>query len=138
VKVFTDFVTKPDFLHQNQKEYSQKCWTELTEELSVLYTREELDALKKILYGYKKEFSYAEIFDHVNDLREDLKIVDSLLNKRKLGDILSKLYQVGIIGNAIEYDRHVKYRFIYKGDDDILFSKSIIIHRGLWPFLAIY
>ena len=127
-----------DVLNSIKKDYSQKCWTELTEELSVLYTREELEAIKKMLYGYKKEFSFAEIFDHVNALRAEFKIVDSLLNKRKLGDILSKLYQVGIIGNVTTFDQRPKYRFIYKGDDDVLHNQNMIIHRGLWPFLAIY
>lgn len=58
--------------------------------------------------------------------------IDVLLNKFKLGDVLSVLYRIGIIGNTGE-----RIRYAFRGDDDILLDKKMKVHDPLWNYLAI-
>jgi len=62
---------------------------------------------------------------HYNDL-------DLLLKKHKLGDILSLLYRVGIIGNTGQ-----KVRYSFRGDDELVIESNMKIHDPLWNYLSV-
>ena len=115
-----------------RKTYSTESWTELTEELRAIYKEEEIDGIKRILYGIKNPFYFKDLKEHIDDVKEMYRSVDALMEKHKLGEILSNLYRVGLIGNSGE-----KFRFAHRGDDDILLDKEIMIHRALWQSLSI-
>ena len=120
-----------------KNDYSEKSWEELCEELRLSHNIDELAAIQQILHEYQREFSYTEICDHITNLRKTNKSIDLLFKKYSLNDILDELYRVGILGNACDYKEKRYYRFIYKGDNRILFDQKIIVHRGLWPCLCV-
>ena len=115
-----------------RKEYSMKSWVEHTEELRAKYTPEEIDGIQKILLGISCPFSLFDITAECDKKKITYTSVNILLQKHKLGDILSILYKVGIIGNSGE-----KVRYSFRGDDDILLDKPMKIHDSLWNYLSI-
>lgn len=115
-----------------RKHYSTESWIELSEELRAIYNEDEIAGIKRIFYGIKNPFYYSTLKEHVEKIREMYTVVDKLLDKHKLGEILSNAYRVGLLGNTGE-----KVRFAHRGDDEILLEKQIMIHQALWSFLSI-
>jgi hypothetical protein len=136
------FPTKTSFDQQVfesiRKQYSTESWTELSEELRTSFKSEEIEGIRRLFYGYKEEFSYEDITNHGKSLIEMYHEVELLLRDHSLGDILSRLYKIGFIGNAIdEWGKSRRYRVCHRGDDEILLEKNMFIHRGLRPYLSI-
>ncbi|MBN2836876.1 MAG: hypothetical protein JXR48_18115 [Candidatus Delongbacteria bacterium] len=115
-----------------RKEYSVQSWVEHAEELRAKHTEEEIEGIKKLFYGTECPFTLHEITMVSDQKRKMYTEVDNLLEKYRLGDILSILYKIGIIGNTGE-----RVRYAFRGDDDILLDKKMKIHDPLWNFLSI-
>lgn len=114
------------------KEYSRQCWVEQTEELSSTYTKDEIGAIKKILSSLECPFSRNSISKKADTARSIYTDVDNLLNKYKIGDILSHLFKLGIVGNTGE-----NMRFSFRGDDELIIENSMTIHNSLWNYLSL-
>ncbi|KKK38939.1 hypothetical protein WQ57_06215 [Mesobacillus campisalis] len=114
------------------KSYSTESWTELSEELRAIYNEEEIAGIKRIFYGIKNPFYFNDFKQHVENIREMYSNVETLIEKHKLGEILSNVYRVGLIGNTGE-----KVRFAHRGDDEILLEKQMMVHRALWASLSV-
>lgn len=84
------------------KEYSRQCWVEQTEELSSTYTKEEIGAIKKILSSLECPFTLIDITHKIDYIRTIYSDVNYLLSKYRIGDILSHLFKLGIVGNTGE------------------------------------
>lgn len=136
------YPTKTSFDHQVfdaiRKQYSTESWTELSEELKALFNDNEMEGIKRLFYGFKANFSYAEISIRAKKNRTMYGELDALLDKHQLPFILSKLYKIGFIGNVSDARRKSHYRFSHRGDDEILMDKDFTIHRGLRSYLSIY
>lgn len=115
-----------------RKQYSKDSWIEITEELRANYTDIEIDGIKKILSGRKRYFSFKDLNEHIDKIKDIYGEVDVLLNKRKIGSVLSDAYRVGILGNTGK-----KVRFAFRGDEHILLDKMILVHSALHPVLSI-
>ncbi len=121
-----------------RKQYSTESWTELSEELRTSFKSEEIEGIRRLFYGYKDEFSYEDVTVHADSLTKMYHEVEMLLNNHNLGEILSKLYKIGFIGNVIdERGKARRYRVCHRGDDEILLEKNMFIHRGLRPYLSL-
>lgn len=114
------------------KEYSAQSWVELAEELKTTYSEDEVGGIKKLLTSLQSPFTYSEIVQIATRKRELYSELDALLNKYKMGDILSVLYRVGIIGNTGE-----RIRYSFRGDDELVIEERMKIHDPLWNFFSI-
>ena len=141
-------IAKEQYPHKNKfshqifnaisKTYSTESWKEITEELKTKYKNEEIDAIKRIFYGYNKQyFSFKELEAHCNKTKELYQNLDDLLKKYKLSDILFDLYKIGVIGNSKREGHRTYLRYSFRGDDEILFEQNIILHRALKAFMSI-
>jgi len=120
------------------KTYSTESWKEITEELKTKYKNEEIDAIKRIFYGYNKQFfSFKELEGHCNKTKEFYQNLDDLLKKYKLSDILFDLYKIGVIGNSKKEGGRSYLRYSFRGDDEILFEQNIVLHRALKAFMSV-
>lgn len=132
----TQYPNETKFTHEvfdnTRKLYSTESWLELSEELRAIYTETEIDSIKRILYGFKNPFTYNDIKLHIESLKDMYDGVNDLLERYRVGEILSNLYRVGVLGNTGK-----KVRFAHRGDDEILLDKFITIHRALWSYLSI-
>lgn len=138
----TNFPNNTVFDHQIfdaiRKQYSEESWKELSEELRTSFKIEDLEGIKRLFYGYRSNFSKKEIEEHATSNSEMYPEVKELLKKHSISSILEKLYKIGFIGNEFMYLGRPRYRFIYRGDDEILLEKGMTIHRGLRPYLSLY
>jgi hypothetical protein len=114
------------------KEYSTQSWIELEEELKTSYTESEVNGIKKLLTSIKCPFTYGEIIQFGEKKKNYYKELETLLNKYKMGDILSVLYRVGIIGNTGE-----RVRYSFRGDDELVIEGKMKIHDPLWNYFSI-
>lgn len=114
------------------KEYSRQCWVEQTEELSSTYTKEEIGAIKKILSSLECPFTLIDITHKIDYIRTIYSDVNCLLSKYRIGDILSHLFKLGIVGNTGE-----NMRFSFRGDDELIIENSMTIHNSLWNYLSL-
>jgi cold shock CspA family protein len=113
-------------------QYSTDCWTEIVEELKAKYTNKQIDAIRRIFTGISSNFDFNYIYKRVSTIKEIYSDVNELLNHYKLDVILTDAYRIGIIGNM-----DTKARFAFRGQDDILLEKKMMIHQALWPTLSI-
>lgn len=114
------------------KEYSTQSWIEQTEELASIYSPNEIEGIKKMLTALKSPFTMHQITDKCEKGRKVYSALDDLLRKYKIGDLLSHLYNVGIIGNTGE-----KIRYSFRGDDELIIENMMKIHDSLWNYLSI-
>ena len=84
------------------------------------------------MYGTKSPFTFGELNIVSSEKRKLYSEIDILLNNYRLGDVLSSLYKIGIVGNSGE-----KVRYAFRGDDDVLLDKKIKVHDPLWNYLSI-
>ncbi len=115
-----------------KKEYSADCWAEHAEELKAKFTSTQIDGIRLMLTGIKSPFTFNQVNEYAEHRKELYNEVDDLLKNHKMASILNILFQIGIIGNA-----YPKFRFAFRGDQDLLIDKSIKIHDALYNFLAI-
>jgi hypothetical protein len=114
-----------------RKDYSTQSWIEHIEELRTKYSEEEIEGIQKLLKGLSCPFNLNQITVWADQKRTHYAEVDNLLTNHKIGDILSLLYKVGIIGNT-----GVKVRYSFRGDDELLIEKNMKVHDPLWNFLS--
>ncbi|WP_406819447.1 P-loop ATPase, Sll1717 family [Proteus mirabilis] len=122
-----------------RKRYYSACWVELTEELKAIYKSEEINGIKNILYGYTQVSTIQEISSHAESVAQSYPDTRKLLDKRLIAEILVDLYRIGVIGNYSNESQtgKKKFRFSFRGDDDILLHQKFYIHNALKAHLSI-
>ena len=119
-----------------RKTYSIKSWTECLEEMKARYNNEQLEALKIIFNGWKREFTSEEFSDRVLACkRQDTRL--EVFKEKKVGELLENLYRVGIIGNKYMDFNTMKYRFVFRGDEGLFLDKKMMIHSALVPVFSL-
>lgn len=130
------FPNETSFSHQVfdaiRKEYSADCWGEQSEELKSKFTSLQIDGIRLLLTGVKSPFTFLEMQDYAIAKRELYSEVDDLLKNHKMASIFNILFQIGVLGNS-----YPKYRFAFRGDQDLLIDKEIKIHDALYNYLSI-
>ncbi|WP_399628605.1 P-loop ATPase, Sll1717 family [Sporosarcina sp. SG10008] len=117
---------------ETRKAYSEASWVESSEELAAKYTINEIKGIKQLFLGISNPFTFEQIKQRSQELSDLYSELSELLEKNKLGSILSDCYRIGVIGNTGQ-----KVRFAYRGDDEIMLDKQIQLHRSLWPYLQV-
>ena len=125
----------------SRKEYSLQSWIELTEELSIRYTKEDIEGIKYIFSGFTRYFNVQTFQNHIMDRAELYPPVESLHKRHKCSTLLMDLYNVGVIGNNdktwVKGKLKLKQRFNYKGDYFPVLDKEFVVHNALCPFFGI-
>jgi hypothetical protein len=147
VRLFTsickDFGEDNTFKHthfdQIKKQYSLRVWIEEVEELRATYSVGEIDAVKKILTGFKPYFLLDDWVARTAELAPVYTNVRELLENKSPADILTDLYRIGIVGNdyLLPGTHSFRQRWSFRGDSDPLLDKRFAIHRGLWSHLSL-
>ena len=125
----------------SRKEYSQQSWIELTEELSIRYSKAEIEGIKYALSGFVRYFS---LFDFKKQLLEKSQLypaVKVLIKNHSPEQLLIDMYNVGIIGNFDKtYSKNklrLKQRYSFKGDTFPILDMDFVVHNALCPFFGI-
>lgn len=140
-KIFpnNDFFSQ-SILHDTEIEYSSKLWDEVRYELSAIYSDNEIECIEKILSGGAAYFNIGDIKTRFDEYAAKSKIASKLIERRSVEEILSDLYRIGAIGNAFRTattGTHMRYRWIYRGEQTLLSDKQMVIHFALHKRLSI-
>jgi hypothetical protein len=125
---------------ETKKTYSDRSWTELTEELSTAFGVEGVRFFEVILTGYQEKFTVEEFNERIFAI-EKYHLRPNSLKHVSSEQILDKLYRVGILGNLSELkgkgtpSSHL--RFSFRGDTNPVMTERFIIHNALRSHLSI-
>lgn len=118
-------------IRKTKKIYSQKCWTELLEELSTRYNSEEIAMIEYLLMSVQREFHTQDFIAEIEKIACERKIAEDYRKPQKARDLLSSLYTLGIIGNT---DNSIR-RYSFRGDNTPDFGMKFIVHQALYRAL---
>ena len=108
------------------KEYSQKAWIEIKEELSANLEADKIEAIEESLSNFKTRFFYSELQERIK-----LKITDDI------DQIITLLFKIGVIGNNYKQGNNFVFKYYYRGDKHLDKDNEIEIHRGLWKAFSL-
>lgn len=114
------------------QEYSNRMWSEVTEELALKFNAEELKAIKKILTGIEVPFTKTYIEKRIEVLAKDYDYIKQFKEKYRVTDLLDLLFDWGIIGNSGE-----RMVFSFLGYTEMDIMKPMIIHTPLRNFFEV-
>ena len=114
------------------QQYSNKMWNEVSEEISLKYTQEDMKAIKKILTGIQVPFGFSDINSRMKELAGHYDCVEKFSNKYKMTDVLEMLFDWGIVGNSGE-----RMVFSFLGYKEMDITKPMIIHTPLRNFFEV-
>lgn len=115
-----------------QQEYSNRMWNELSEELILSYSADDLKGIKIFLNRIQLPFSFDYLCDRAEQLGQIYPNVKTFFDKVSMPDFLEKMFELGVIGNTGK--RMVFYFF---GDQDISLVDPMVIHTPLRNFFAV-
>jgi hypothetical protein len=114
-------------LSQVRKRYAEQSWEEIQSQLTVEFDPGEISGLESVLTAFKPEFTLDEFEQRISSLAGVNNAVARLKRKHETTEIVSALYQIGVIGDISAGHRRYKFR----GDADPNFLGRFGIHRGL-------
>lgn len=115
--------------NQIKRQYSLECWNEITEELSLSYTPQELEFIKEWLTGMPWKTTYSAMHSKAESQWTTNPGAKRLLEK--FDDLMRDLYQSGVIGNYRKLPGRGRpsHRWYFRGDETLLKEQDIQIHK---------
>lgn len=114
------------------QEYSNKMWNEVSEEMSLKYSPEDMKAIKKILTGIAVPFTFNNLIKRIDKYSSMFKYVEQFREKYNIPEFLEQMFDWGIVGNSGE---RMVFKFLGYKDIDIL--KPMIIHTPLRNYFEV-
>ncbi|NAN52690.1 hypothetical protein EX349_15925 [Pseudomonas protegens] len=122
---------------ESKRLYATESWVEIGEELSASMTSEEIEGLSRVLGRFRNPFTIRELKVQIEELAGIYSEVDSLDKNHKPGDLLKKLYAVGVVGNYITGKRGNKIpQYAARGNSTVLLEEQFIVHPAVKPFFS--
>ena len=97
-------------------------WNEVSEEMSLKYSPEDMKAIKKILTGIAVPFTFNNLIKRIDKYSSMFKYVEQFREKYNIPEFLEQMFDWGIVGNSGE---RMVFKFLGYKDIDIL--KPMII-----------
>lgn len=122
---------------ESKKMYATESWVEIGEELSASLTSEEIEGLSRVIGRFKHPFTFREFKEQMNELGSMYSEVDSLDKNHKPGELLKKLYVVGVLGNFIAARNGKKIpQYAARGNPKVLLEEAFIVHPAVKPYFS--
>jgi hypothetical protein len=122
---------------ESKKLYSSESWVEIGEELSASMTAAEIEGLSRVLSKFRNPFTIHEFKNQITELAGIYSEVDSLDQNHKPGDLLKKLYTVGVVGNYITGKRGNKIpQYAARDNPMVYLEEQFIVHPAVKPFFS--
>ena len=121
---------------QTARDYSDSCWSEVSEELRASYSSEEAEAVKTLFTGLEnRPLSFERLSQYCMRKAETHPNISALFSGRSMHSLLEDFFRVGIIGNEHKIRNANPTRYLhnwyFRNEDHLLFDKDISVHRGL-------
>lgn len=117
---------------KSQQEYSRRMWTEITDELRLSYSADEVEVIFTLLSRITLPFTFDSLTDRIADLSKIYPNVKEFFVKEPLINILKKLYELGVIGNTGE---RMNFVFLERPALDPL--GPMVIHTPLRNYFSV-
>lgn len=115
-----------------QQEYSELLWTEIKDELRLSYSEDEVNAIFTLLNRITMPFSFDSLTERVAQFAKFYPNMPALLDNAKLFQILTKLYDLGVIGNT---GKPMNFIFLSRPALDPL--QMMVIHTPLRNYFSV-
>ena len=115
-----------------QQEYSTRLWSELTDELRLSYSAEEVEVIFILLNRIALPFTYTSLQGRINELRKIYPNVGKFFDREPLINVLNKLYNLGVIGNSGE---RMNFVFLERPALDPL--ENMVVHTPLRNYFSV-
>ena len=115
-------------LRKSRRQYSRQSWLEISAGLAAFLDPIEVGAIEKILVGFKRDFSLAEFRQRLDAQIALWPQVKQLCKNKTDAEIISIMYNNGVIGNL----QHPGFRFVYRGDAEVQMDLGFRVHKALW------
>lgn len=112
--------------------YSSGMWNEVSEEMSLRYSPDDMKAIKKILTGISVPFDMKYFNSRMEILAKNYVYVEEFSQKYRTPDVLDSLFDWGIIGNSGE-----RMVFSFLGYKEMDITKPMIIHTPLRNYFEV-
>jgi len=119
-----------------RKTYSSKCWTECMEEMKAHYNNDDINFIRTIFNGWQRFFSLNAFSERIRLLSDYDKRAENF-EQKQLIPLMELLYRVGIIGNRYKVNDEWRYRYAFRGDEQLLPYENMTIHYALVPFFSL-
>jgi len=118
-------------------DYSREMWVEIAEELVPRYSTSEVKALEQLFYGYFTTFAFESFRLRLeNRCRQDHN-ARQLRDRIGVVELLTDLFRLGAIGNAINRDGRRVFIWYYTGRQTFDPYGLIVVHSSLWSHLSL-
>ena len=117
---------------KSQQEYSRRMWTELTDELRLSYSEDEIEAIFILLNRISLPFTFDSLTKRIDSLSKIYPNVRTFFEKEPLINVLEKLYKLGVIGNTGE---RMNFIFLERPALDPL--GPMVIHTPLRNYFSV-
>ena len=107
-------------------------WTEIKDELRLSYSEEEVNAIFVLLNRITMPFSYESLVKRIEVLGKYYPDIPQLLDSSKLIMILTKLYELGVIGNTGK-----PMNFVFLGRPALDPLGMMVIHTPLRNYFSV-
>ena len=115
-----------------QQEYSELMWTEIKDELRLSYSEDEVNAIFTLLNRITMPFSYDSLVKRIEQFGKFYPDMPVLLDNAKLFQVLTKLYELGVIGNTGK-----PMNFIFLGRPALDPLEMMVIHTPLRNYFSV-
>lgn len=121
-----------------RKEYSAQAWKEIEEELTAIYKRDQIEAMRKVLNGIRCPFSLADLRKKVEGEISHYQDVEKLSQEFRDAELIAILFHAGIIGNVTDSTRDTgRARFVAWEESEPDLSGKFTIHYPLRSFFDV-
>ncbi|MBX5249979.1 hypothetical protein HJC03_06130 [Rhizobium sp. NLR4b] len=126
--------------------YSDRVWSERSEELNAEHSMTVVNALKRLLSGFYRHFKVETLATHAEHLARRDDVLRQILNTIGIDKICRDLYHVGIVGQSlaqtngrreIDQSRSFIQTWFYRDNVEFDPSQWMIVHLGLYPALKL-
>ncbi|WP_420566433.1 P-loop ATPase, Sll1717 family [Thalassobaculum sp.] len=123
---------------QIKKEFSNLTWDEMTQDLLVSYSPNEVEFIKSVLLNLPRKLEAKNLAERFEGRAISSPEGSSIIKKKKswMG-VLEDLYRSGILGNEYFVKKEKKNRWMFRGDDVLDKTLPVAIHRSLRSSLSI-
>ncbi len=121
-----------DLFDKNMRDYSEKSWIEIAEDLSLIYNNGDLKAIKRLFTNIAVPFTFGDLRRRLDELGEIYEYVADFKKRHSLIDVLDQLFDAGVIGNS---GQRMLFKFLKDGDLDP--TGKMIIHIPLRNYFAV-
>lgn len=121
-----------DIFDKIMRDYSEKSWNEIAEDLSLIYSGSDLKSIKKLFTNIAVPFTFSDLNTRLDELGKMYDFVADFQKRHQLINVIDQLFEAGVLGNS---GQRMLFKFLKDSDLDV--TGKMIIHVPLRNYFAV-